>query len=74
MTKSQKAVLDTLVEYGPLADHALVPIMQHESLARMTSSSIRSRRAELVKVGKVVPFDEIKMPSGRHATVWMARA
>ena len=73
MTKSQKAVRETLVEYGPLADHALVPIMQHESQVRMSSSGIRSRRAELTAAGTVVEFDKIKMPSGRMATVWMAR-
>ena len=70
MTKSQKAVLDALDKYGPIADHALVPIMQHEAGARMSSSSIRSRRAELTAEDLVGAVGTVKMPSGRHASVW----
>lgn len=70
MTASQEAVLAVLEKHGPLPDHALVPIVQHVERHHMSSSGIRSRRAELVEQGYVVEVDEIKMPSGRMAAVW----
>ena len=70
LTKGQKAVYATLKEYGPLADHALVPIMQHQALAFYSSSGIRSRRAELAAKGALVPKGAVKMPSGRKAIIW----
>lgn len=72
MRDTQQAVYDALLEYGPLADHALVPIMQHESNIHQSSSGIRSRRAELVEMDKVRPVGTLKMPSGREAVVWEA--
>ena len=59
-----------LKEHGPLPDHALVPLAQHVAQVRQSSSGIRSRRAELVAREIVTEVDEIKMPSGRKATVW----
>lgn len=70
MTETQTAVYDTLKKYGPLADHALVPIIQHEVGFKASSSSIRSRRAELTRQGELVAVDTVKMPSGREAVVW----
>lgn len=70
MTHSQEAVLAVLTKHGPLPDHALVPIVQHVEGHRMSSSGIRSRRAELVDQGFVVEVDDMKMPSGRRAAVW----
>jgi hypothetical protein len=73
MTTSQEAVLAVLEKYGPLPDHALVPLCQHVSSLRLSSSGIRSRRAELADLGKVQATGEtIKMPSGRFAHVWEA--
>ena len=71
MTTSQAAVLAVLSEHGPLPDHALVPLVQHVAGHRMSSSGIRTRRNELVTMGKVKqsPTD-IKMPSGRFASTW----
>lgn len=63
-------MLSVIVDHGPLADHVLVPIVQHE--AHMSSSGVRSRRAELVDAGLVEAVDTVKMPSGRNATVWGA--
>ena len=38
---------------------------------RASESGIRSRRAELVREGYVVPTGlEVKLPSGRYAKVW----
>ena len=70
MTASQATVLDVLTTHGPLPDHALVPLVQHVAQAKMSSSGIRTRRDELVKAGKVKQVDQIKMPSGRLASVW----
>ena len=70
MTASQELVLSVLQKYGPLPDHALVPLVQHVAQAHMSSSGIRSRRAELVDQGELVLVDEVRMPSGRKAAVW----
>lgn len=72
MTTSQQAVLDILKQHGPMTDHALVPIVQHLHGERMSSSGIRSRRAELVDANKVKAADSIRTPSGRRAQVWEA--
>lgn len=72
MTTSQETILTVLKQHGPIPDHALVPLVQHVAQARMSSSGIRSRRAELVEQGVVKQVDEIKMPSGRMAAVWSA--
>jgi hypothetical protein len=71
LTASQSAVLEVLKERGPLPDHALVPLVQHVYGERMSSSGVRTRRNELVTLGKVQQSkDEITMPSGRKAAVW----
>lgn len=70
MTPNQASVYKALSEYGPLPDHALVPMVQHVAQVHQSSSGIRSRRAELVAGGAVREVDTIKMPSGRLASVW----
>lgn len=70
MTTTQETVLAVLKAHGPLPDHALVPIVQHVEQQRMSSSSIRSRRAELAQAGWVVQVGDVQMPSGRKAAVW----
>lgn len=72
LTPAQQEVLDILVAHGPLADHVLVPITQHAGAMHQSSSSVRSRRAELTKLGKVTPVDQVKMPSGRFASIHQA--
>jgi hypothetical protein len=75
MTDSQKAVLKVVIDYGPLPDHALVPLTQHVAGVHQSSSGIRTRRAELSEFGLVeATGDYIKMPSGRRAAVWGAVA
>ena len=70
MTNGQTTVFNVLKEHGPLPDHALVPLAQHVANAKMSSSGIRTRRAELVDQGLVEEVDTVKMPSGRLASVW----
>lgn len=72
MTAAQETVLAVLKQHGPLPDHALVPLVQHVAQVRMSSSGIRSRRAELTDKGLVTEVDTVRMPSGRRASVWSA--
>jgi predicted ArsR family transcriptional regulator len=72
VTDSQKAVYDVLKQYGPLADHALVPMAQHMVQVHQSSSGIRTRRKELEKIGLVKAVSETRTGSGRAATVFQA--
>ena len=68
LTDNQAAVYDALAVYGPLPDHALVPIVQHVENVHQSSSGIRTRRAELEAKGLVqVTGAFVRMPSGRRA-------
>lgn len=69
---TQLEVYETLRRYGPLPDHALVPLAQHVVRIPQSSSGIRSRRAELARSGFVESINEVTMPSGRKAHVWAA--
>lgn len=69
LTPGQTDVYGVLRDYGPMADSALVPLAQHMAAVHQSSSSIRSRRAELTAKGLVKRVGEIKMPSGRKAQV-----
>lgn len=70
LTGAQNKVLMVIAEHGPIADVALVPLTQHMAKAHMSSSSIRTRRAELERGGFLRETGQLKMPSGRMATVW----
>lgn len=73
VTKSQAEVYAVLKEFGPLPDVALVPLAQHVAQSRQSSSSIRSRRAELVANGLVSDTGKTRrMPSGRQAVIYQA--
>lgn len=72
VTPAQFEVYTVLKQYGPLPDHALVPLAQHVVKSHQSSSGIRSRRAELAISALVVPVDEVKTSSGRTAIVWKA--
>lgn len=74
MTHSQESVLEVLDVYGPMPDHALVPLAQHMGTVHQSSSGIRSRRAELVHMGRVKQVGSIQCPSGRNAAVWAVKA
>lgn len=73
VTPGQQAVFDVLKAYRPMSDAALVPLAQHMASVRQSSSSIRSRRAELVTKGLLRPRGTVKTPSGRKAKVFEAR-
>ena len=67
--ESQEMVLEALRGYGPMPDFHLVPLLA----SRMSPSGIRSRRSELVTLGKVVDTGKrVRTDSGRQAIVWAA--
>lgn len=73
LTPGQSAVYQVLKQYGPLPDHALVPLAQHVVGTHQSSSGIRTRRAELTDKGMVVFTGELATTaSGRKATIWKA--
>lgn len=72
LTPGQTEVLAVLKEYGPIADHALVPLAQHQMKVNMSSSGIRSRRAELERKNLVAQVSTTKTRSGRTAGVFEA--
>jgi hypothetical protein len=68
VTLGQADVYDVLAQYGPLPDHALVPLAQHVVHAHQSSSGIRTRRRELQEIGLVRPTGQlIPTSSGRMA-------
>lgn len=72
LTSSQAAVLAVLKQYGAVADHALVPLAQHQMGVHQSSSGIRSRRAELTSFGLVRQTGTTKTASGRKAAIYEA--
>jgi hypothetical protein len=73
VTDGQAAVYGVLKTFGPMPDHALVPLAQHAANVHLSSSGIRSRRAELYANGLVADTGRtIKTGSGRNAHVWEA--
>lgn len=68
----QAAVYEVLKAYGPVADHALVPLAQHQLQMRQSSSGIRTRRRELLDKGLVTEVATTKTGSGRKAKVYEA--
>ena len=73
LTTAQAEVYSVLKQFGPLPDHALVPLAQHVVSAHQSSSGIRTRRSELERKGLVKPFGEVTTGSGRKAIVWKAK-
>lgn len=74
VTPGQEAVYAVLKQYGPMPDHALVPLVQHAAGSHQSSSGIRTRRAELLTKRLVRPtLDTTKTASGRSARVYEAR-
>lgn len=73
VTDSQSEVYEVLKRYGPVADHALVPLAQHQLQVKQSSSGIRSRRAELAVQGLVKPSGTTKTGANRTAVVWEAK-
>ncbi len=56
-----------------IPDHTLVPLAQHFSEIRLSSSGIRTRRKELTDAGLVRKINRrVRMPSGRTAALYKA--
>jgi hypothetical protein len=73
LTRAQTEIHAVLKQFGPLPDHALVPLAQHVVGAHQSSSGIRTRRAELADAGYVKSTgDTVRTASGRKAFVWKA--
>lgn len=73
MTNSQQDVLEVIHKHGPMSDQALVPLAQHMGAVHQSSSGIRTRRAELVRLGRVRQVGTMTLPSGRDAAVWAVK-
>lgn len=71
LTHGQQAVLRTFHEFGPQHDEALASFVHHHSTTSMSSSGVRTRRAELTRMDPplVQAVGTRKMKSGRHAAV-----
>ena len=68
---SQSYVLSILREVGPMTDECLQGWIDPKV---MSPSGIRTRRSELVKLGKVEwSGEKVPMSTGRMARVWRAR-
>ena len=73
LTKRQAEVYDVFTEFGvALPDHALVPLAQHACALHQSSSGIRTRRAELTRLGLLSKTSETRTGSGRKAGVFEA--
>lgn len=72
LTTAQAEVYTTLKKYGPLPDHALVPLAQHVATVHQSSSGIRTRRHELEDYGLVTEVGKVVTGSGRKAGVYKA--
>lgn len=72
VTASQEEVYNVLSSYGPLPDHALVPLAQHVMKLRQSSSGIRTRRRELVNLGLAQSVGTTTTGAGRTAEIYKA--
>ena len=75
ITATQQAILDIFTSHSiALTDESLVSIYKRgtaHGLPYASESGIRSRRAELVKLGKLCDTGlRIKLYSGRNAILW----
>lgn len=69
VTDRQQQVYTALKDYGPLPDHALVPLAQHVVKLPQSSSGIRTRRKELSDLGLAAAVSTTTTRSGRQAAI-----
>jgi hypothetical protein len=70
---SQQEVLHLFSDFGPMHDQQLVK-RAWEQGAKQSSSGLRTRRHELVVLGKLVDSQRrVTLPSGRKSIVWELR-
>lgn len=72
LTAGQTQVLSAFFEHGPMHDAELATFVHHRSPLNMSSSGIRTRRAELTRMNPPLVQAsgiERRMKSGRNAAV-----
>ena len=70
LRRSQQAILTLLRRYGPATHVELIDLAKREGL-RMSESGVRSRCAEVVRLGQARDSGKRKrLPSGRLAILW----
>ena len=73
---SQEAVLFVLRQHGPMTDFDLITKYRRyvdlSALPAQSDSGIRTRRKELITLGRVALYGEARLESGRKASVWRA--
>lgn len=69
LTKGQLVVLRAFKSFGPMDDVALTVYVHHIADSAMSSSGIRSRRAELARKGYIAITGTKRVKSGRRAAV-----
>lgn len=71
LTAAQAEVYQAIEVYGPIPDHALVPLVQHMGRLHQSSSGIRTRRHELFSKLLIEPDHAVTTGSGRKASTWV---
>lgn len=69
LTNGQLEVLKAFKTLGSVDDGALAAYVHHMSSASMSSSGVRSRRAELVRKGALEITGTHRLKSGRSAAI-----
>jgi hypothetical protein len=69
LTKGQQAVLRAFSDFGAMDDTALTVYVHHIADVAMSSSGIRSRRAELARKGLLAVVGVKQLKSGRNAAI-----
>ena len=69
LTTGQSAVLKAFADFGPMTDVALATYVHHVADVDMSSSGIRTRRAELVRKGYLVATGVKTAKSGRAQAI-----
>jgi len=69
LTKGQRTVLAAFKSFGAMDDLALTVYVHHVAESPMSSSGIRSRRAELVRKGLLTVTGVKTLKSGRAAAI-----
>ena len=71
LRQSQAVVLDLFRRYGPMTDKAmLIHAREHEEGSPQSDSGLRTRRAELVKLGKLKWLGVYQTIDGRKHRMW----
>jgi hypothetical protein len=73
VTAKQESVLQILRRYGALTDEEIRNYHRALKYEYQSDSGLRTRRAELVRMGKVARTDEVRLTTGgRKTIVWKA--